>query len=87
MKGKINHCVYNINYHIVFCPKYRHKVIKGYLRALPQTEYLPLFPGLKRNISGAAGYRAEVTTLALPETPAPRLFVYISKPRNRPGRR
>lgn len=29
MEGKINHCVYNINYHIVFCPKYRHKVIKG----------------------------------------------------------
>jgi len=28
MKRKINHCVYNINYHIVFCPKYRHKVIK-----------------------------------------------------------
>lgn len=28
MERKINHCVYNINYHIVFCPKYRHKVIK-----------------------------------------------------------
>lgn len=29
MEGKINHCIYNINYHIVFCPKYRHKVITG----------------------------------------------------------
>jgi len=28
MERKINHCVYNINYHIVFCPKYRHKVIR-----------------------------------------------------------
>ncbi|WP_084665106.1 IS200/IS605 family transposase [Thermanaeromonas toyohensis] len=24
----MSHCVYNINYHIVFCPKYRHEVIK-----------------------------------------------------------
>ncbi|HUW66324.1 MAG TPA: IS200/IS605 family transposase [Spirochaetia bacterium] len=29
MEGKASHCVYNINYHIVFCPKYRHNVIKG----------------------------------------------------------
>ena len=29
MEGKISHCVYNINYHIVFCPKYRHKIIKS----------------------------------------------------------
>ncbi|MCS5696927.1 IS200/IS605 family transposase [Desulfofundulus thermocisternus] len=29
MNGKTNHCVYNINYHIVFCSKYRHKVITG----------------------------------------------------------
>jgi len=29
MEEKLNHCVYNINYHIVFCPKYRHKIIKG----------------------------------------------------------
>jgi len=29
MDGKTNHCVHNINYHIVFCPKYRHKMIKG----------------------------------------------------------
>ena len=29
MNGKTNHCVYNINYHIVFCPKYRRKVIEG----------------------------------------------------------
>lgn len=29
MEEKLSHCVYNINYHIVFCPKYRHKVIKG----------------------------------------------------------
>ncbi len=28
MEEKINHCVYNINYHIVFCPKYRHKIIR-----------------------------------------------------------
>ena len=29
MERKTNHCVYNINYHIVFCPKYRHGVIRG----------------------------------------------------------
>jgi len=29
MENKANHCVYNINYHIVFCPKYRRKVIDG----------------------------------------------------------
>jgi putative transposase len=29
MYGRTNHCVYNINYHIVFCPKFRHKIIKG----------------------------------------------------------
>jgi putative transposase len=29
MYGRSNHCVYNINYHIVFCPKFRHKIIKG----------------------------------------------------------
>jgi hypothetical protein len=79
MERKTNHCVCNINYHIVFCPKYRRKAITGkvedavkqiiqeicntygYLRALPPTEYLLLFPGLKRNTSGAAGYGAEVT--------------------------
>jgi len=26
---KTSHCVYNINDHIVFCPKYRHSVIRG----------------------------------------------------------
>ncbi len=29
MYGRTNHCIYNINYHIVFCPKFRHKIIKG----------------------------------------------------------
>jgi len=29
MENESKHCVYNINYHIVFCPKYRHKVIRG----------------------------------------------------------
>jgi REP element-mobilizing transposase RayT len=29
MHGRTNHCVYNINYHIMFCPKFRHKIIKG----------------------------------------------------------
>lgn len=29
MDRKTNHCVYNINYHIVFCPKYRRKIIKA----------------------------------------------------------
>ena len=33
MNGKRNHCVYNINYHIVFCPKYRRKVIKDKVEA------------------------------------------------------
>lgn len=25
----MNHCVYNVNYHIVFCPKFRHQIIVG----------------------------------------------------------
>nr|WP_083773358.1 transposase [Desulfofarcimen acetoxidans] len=29
MERITNHCVYNINYHIVFCPKYRRKAIAG----------------------------------------------------------
>jgi putative transposase len=29
MHGRTNHCIYNINYHIVFCPKFRYKIIKG----------------------------------------------------------
>lgn len=28
---KTNHSVYNINYHIVFCPKYRHHIFNGEL--------------------------------------------------------
>lgn len=24
-----SHCVYNVGYHIVFCPKYRRKVLTG----------------------------------------------------------
>lgn len=28
---KTNHSVYNINYHIVFCPKYRHNIFKDQL--------------------------------------------------------
>ena len=28
MEGRTNHCANNINYHIVFCPKYRHNVIR-----------------------------------------------------------
>ncbi|WP_294196326.1 IS200/IS605 family transposase [uncultured Clostridium sp.] len=28
---KTNHSVYNINYHIVFCPKYRHNLFKDEL--------------------------------------------------------
>jgi hypothetical protein len=34
MNGRINHCVYNINYHIVFCPEHRHKVIKDQIEAV-----------------------------------------------------
>ncbi|MBU3204357.1 transposase [Clostridium algidicarnis] len=33
---KTKHSVYNINYHIVFCPKYRHHIFKA-------------FPNLKKN--------------------------------------
>lgn len=28
---KTSHSIYNINYHIVFCPKYRHHIFKGEL--------------------------------------------------------
>jgi putative transposase len=38
MDRKTNHCIYNINYHIVFCPKYRHKVIRDQIEdAVKQT--------------------------------------------------
>jgi putative transposase len=29
MNVRTNHCSYNINYQIVFCPKFRHKTIRG----------------------------------------------------------
>lgn len=29
--NKTKHSIYNINYHIVFCPKYRHSIFKGKL--------------------------------------------------------
>ncbi len=29
---KGNSCVYNINYHIVFCPKYRKRVLEGKIK-------------------------------------------------------
>lgn len=32
-KRKISHCVYNINYHIVFCPKYRHSIFENELES------------------------------------------------------
>jgi putative transposase len=28
---KTKHSIYNINYHIVFCPKYRHSISKNTL--------------------------------------------------------
>lgn len=28
-----SHCKYNINYHLVWCPKYRHKVLTGEIEA------------------------------------------------------
>jgi len=34
MEKKISHCAYNINYHIVFCPKYRRNIIKGHIEVL-----------------------------------------------------
>lgn len=42
MEGKTNHCVYNINYHIVFCPKYRHKVIKGKVETVVKNTILEI---------------------------------------------
>lgn len=42
MDGKTNHCVYNINYHIVFCPKYRHKVIKGKVETMVKSTILEI---------------------------------------------
>jgi putative transposase len=134
MERKINHCVYNINYHIVFCPKYRHKVIKGqveelikqivqdicttYGYTLIQMETMPdhvhiflsapptvapteivrklksitanrIFAAidwLKKSISGAVDYGAEVTTLAPPETSVPKPSASIFKAQKSPGR-
>jgi putative transposase len=36
---KTSHSIYNINYHIVFCPKYRHSIFKDDL----ETELLKIF--------------------------------------------
>ena len=30
--SKGNHCIYDINYHIVFCPKYRKEVLSGQIK-------------------------------------------------------
>ena len=48
MKEKIRktkHSVYNINYHIVFCPKYRHHIFKDEL----EYELLKLFTVISYN--------------------------------------
>lgn len=42
---KTNHSVYNINYHIVFCPKYRHHILKDEL----EYEILKLFKVISYN--------------------------------------
>lgn len=34
---KTSSCVYNINYHIVWCPKYRKPVLKGKIKTFLQT--------------------------------------------------
>ena len=38
-------CMYNINYHIVFCPKYRHHIFKDEL----EYEILKLFKVISYN--------------------------------------
>lgn len=42
---KTSHSVYNINYHIVFCPKYRHHIFKNKL----EYEILKLFKVISYN--------------------------------------
>ena len=40
---KTSHSIYNINYHIVFCPKYRHSIFKNELETELETELLKIF--------------------------------------------
>ncbi len=67
MNGKTNHCVYNINYHIVFCPKYRHKVITG---RVEDTVKLTI-----QEICNTYGY-----TLIQMETMPDHLHIFLSAP-------
>lgn len=69
MGTRSNHCVYNINYHIVFCPKYRHRVIKGKVEEV-----------VKQTIQDACnkfGY-----TLLQMETMPDHLHIFLSAPPN-----
>ena len=67
MEGKINHCVYNINYHIVFCPKYRYKIIKGRIEDTVKQ--------VIREICTTYGY-----TLIQMETMPDHLHIFLSAP-------
>jgi putative transposase len=67
MDGRTNHCVYNINYHIVFCPKYRHKVIKDQIEDVVKQTI--------REICDTYGY-----TLIQMEVMPDHLHIFLSAP-------
>jgi putative transposase len=67
MHGRTNHCVYKINYHIVFCPKFRHKIIKGLVEDVVKQ--------LIQEICNAYGY-----TLVQMEVMPDHLHIFLSAP-------
>ncbi|MCL6479969.1 MAG: IS200/IS605 family transposase [Peptococcaceae bacterium] len=67
MESVTRHCTYNVNYHIVFCPKYRRKVIRGKVEeTIKQTV---------SEICGNYGY-----TLIQMETMPDHLHIFLSAP-------
>lgn len=40
--GNTSSAIYNINYHIVWCPKYREKVLKGIIKEFIQDQLLTI---------------------------------------------
>jgi len=67
MESVTRHCTYNINYHIVFCPKYRRKVIKGKIETVIKNTIL--------DICNTYGYN-----LIQLETMPDHLHIFLSAP-------
>lgn len=50
---KLSHTIYECKYHIVFCPKYRHRILKGDIAECIIRFYSALIPETIRQVNPA----------------------------------